>query len=183
MFRFKTVLALILSTVALSVSLGVSAQNVLSTNEQAKTNPALADARQRLFFIDGQVRDAEQKLRFLHPPMTRTDAKGITTVDQLAQRKYEQDRSSFERNLKSLRQERMSWQMQVNQLINMEAMMAQQRAQVAAQAVQAAPAPVAAPAPSPIVIVVPATPAVTAPVATSPAIALTPANGVGSNPQ
>ncbi len=152
MFNFKPVLTFILSAAAMT-AFNASAQNLLSTPEQAKANPALADARQRLFFIDGQVRDAEQKLRFLHPPMTRTDAKGVTTVDQLQQRKYEQDRVSFERDLKSLRQERMSWQMQVNQLISMDTMMAQQRAQMAAQAAPT-PAPVAAPAP--VVIVMPA---------------------------
>ena len=66
MFRIKSVLVLILSAAALT-AFSASAQNLLSTTEQAKANPALADARQRLFFIDGQVRDAEQKLRFLHP--------------------------------------------------------------------------------------------------------------------
>ena len=120
----------------------------LSSPEEAKANPALDNAKRRLDSVENEIRDAERELRRLSPPVRTTDSKGVTTVDQNAQRSYEQNRDVWSKKVQSLRKEQLVWQIQANQLIAMET--AQRNA------AQVAPVPTLALPPTIIYVPVPA---------------------------
>ena len=124
----------------------------VSTPDEAKTNPAFDNAERRLSTLESEIKDAQRNLDFQTPPVRTTDGKGVTTVDPNQQRRYEQDRQMWSKKVQNLRQEQLVWQLQVNQLLAMEA--AQKNALQTA---------VVVPTPPPTVIYVP----VPAPASTS----------------
>ena len=118
----------------------------LSPPDEAKANPALANAKRRLSTLESELKEAERNLFFLNPPVRTTDGKGVTTVDPIEQRRYEQNSQMWSKKVQNLRQEQLVWQLQANQLLAMET--AQKNALQATM-------PVAAPAPPPTIIYVP----------------------------
>ena len=112
----------------LLVAMGACTVNVAAPSEtapfataaasaRAPESAALADARKKVRDVDSQIGQAESALRQLSPPIRQTDSKGTTTFDVDKQRTYENNRARIDRQIRGLKEEKLIWELRVNQLV------------------------------------------------------------------
>jgi hypothetical protein len=89
---------------------------------QQAENVALTEARSKVSRIDWEISQAESSMRRLSPPI-RTQSKGVTTYDQDEQRQFEMNRDRINQRIENLKQDRTTWELQVNQILLMETML------------------------------------------------------------
>lgn len=77
---------------------------------------AVTEARKKVKDVDWEIGLAESALRQLSPPVRITDSKG-TTFDADKQHQYERNRGRLDRQIRDLKEERIAWELRVNQLI------------------------------------------------------------------
>ena len=119
--QYLKISALILVTLnlgcAAQVADGPRAQPSAPVNAESS---ALVQARQKIRDVNFQIGRAESELRQLSPPIRFTDAKGVTTIDAEKQRQYENNRDRFDRQIRGLKDERLTWELRINQLAQEE---------------------------------------------------------------
>jgi hypothetical protein len=86
-------------------------------------SPALVQARQKVRDVTFQIGRAESELRQLSPAIRYTDAKGVTTLDAEKQRQYENNRDRIDRQIRGLKDERLTWELRINQLVLQEGLL------------------------------------------------------------
>lgn len=77
---------------------------------------ALLGARKKVKDMEWEIGKAESALRQLSPPIRITDSKG-TTFNADKQRTYEKDRARVDRQIRDLKDEKLVWELRVNQLV------------------------------------------------------------------
>ena len=103
-------------TVNVTAPAETAPSTTVATSVRAPESAVLADARKKVKDIDWQIGQAESALRQLSPPMRTTDSKG-TTFDVDKQRTYENNRARTDRQIRDLKEEKLVWELRVNQLV------------------------------------------------------------------
>jgi|GEM_PF-6159900 len=115
-----TLMPLLVAMAACTVNVTAPAETAPSataaTSVRAPESAALAEARKKVKDIEWQIGQAESALRQLSPPIRSTDSKG-TTFDVDKQRAYENNRSRIDRQIRDLKEEKLTWEFRVNQLL------------------------------------------------------------------
>ena len=83
---------------------------------RAPESVAVTEARKKVKDVDWEIGLAESALRQLSPPVRVTDSKG-TTFDADKQQQYERNRGRLDRQIRDLKEERIAWELRVNQLV------------------------------------------------------------------
>ncbi len=87
-----------------------------SATTRAPESVAVMEARKKVKDVDWEIGLAESALRQLSPPVRVTDSKG-TTFDADKQQQYERNRARIDRQIRDLKEERIAWELRVNQLV------------------------------------------------------------------
>ena len=104
-------------TVNVTAPAETAPSTTVATSVRAPESAALADARKKVKDIEWQMGKAESALRQLSPPIRHTDSKGTTTFDVDKQRTYENNRARIDRQIRGLKEEKIIWELRVNQLV------------------------------------------------------------------
>lgn len=99
-----------------NISVETAPMATVATPVRTPESTALLDARKKVRDINWQIGQAESALRQLSPPIRSTDSKG-TTFDVDKQRTYENNRARTDRQIRDLKEEKLVWELRVNQLV------------------------------------------------------------------